>query len=98
MMLSFARSDGSYRLAIMAHPDHPFLGTFRLNVNLFNATLGVARIYFFNDTMNDFTLATPRLSLVLSRTHTALRFWDAGHAIHTNSLACFGRLLANFLT
>lgn len=90
MMLSFHPSDGSYRLAITAHPDHPFSGTFRLNVNLFNATLGIAQIYFFTDTMNDFTLQTPQQSLVLSHIHTALRFWDAGHAIHTNSLAGTG--------
>ena len=60
----------------------PFHGATRVNVNLFNVDDG----RLFQDVVNDFDFATPRVRLTLTGTNPTLTGWDAGERVHTNSL------------
>jgi len=87
MRLVFDRSTGDYRIVLTASSDAPFVGAFRVNVNLFNPALGSARDpAVFSHTMADFDLSAPVTELVLAGTNPRLMQWEKGHEVYTNSL------------
>lgn len=87
MRLVFDRATGDYRIVLTASRDAPFVGAFRVNVNLFNPALGTARYpAVFSHTMADFDLASPVTELVLAGTDARLTLWEKGHEVFTNSL------------
>ena len=87
MRLVFDRQTGDYRIVLMAAKDAPFVGAFRVNVNLFNPALGSAPYpSVFSHTMADFDLSEPVTRLVLAGTDARLTQWEKGHEVFTNSL------------
>jgi hypothetical protein len=87
MRLVFDRQTGDYRIVLTAAKDAPFVGAFRVNVNLFNPALGTASYpSVFSHTMADFDFAEPVTRLVLAGTDARLTLWEKGHEVFTNSL------------
>jgi hypothetical protein len=83
MILRFDNLSGAYEIEITTSPNAPFIGDFRINVNLFN----VDAVSFFSDAVNDYSLTSPVTRIILTDTSSALLTWSAGDRIHTNSLA-----------
>ena len=61
----------------------PFLGNFRINVNLFNPDTGTTARYpsSFGDTGNDYDLSVPVSTIELTGTNTCLMQWKEGHRV-----------------
>jgi PEP-CTERM motif len=83
IQMSFDNATGDYDIFYNAHAANPFLGFFRINVNLRNITLlGVPpRAPDFSDTLNDFDLALAATQVQLSGNSSALLAWSAGDEI-----------------
>ena len=81
--LAFDPATGDYELSWEADPAHPFVGTFRLNANLYNPDTGsnAQDPAFFNDTFNDFTLAAPQTVVRLTGNNPRLSSWSAGDRV-----------------
>jgi hypothetical protein len=81
--LAFDPSTGDYELIWEADPAHPFVGTFRLNANLYNSDTGSSSQdpSFFSDTFNDLTLATPQTIVRLTGNNSRLSSWAAGDRV-----------------
>lgn len=77
---------GDYVATIEATAAAPFLGDFRINLNIWNVTLDE----FFQDTFNDFSLGVSQTSIALSGTNADLTDWIPAHNIVTSTLAGFG--------
>jgi len=77
---------GSYTIDLTADNANPFVGDFRININLFNVTLDE----FFQDTFNDFSLAAAQTSLSLSGSDSLIADWLASHTVATSTLAGLG--------
>lgn len=88
MVMLFRPSTGDYRIWLIAHRGHPFVGDFRININLFNADVGTTAQdpSFFSDVINDFSLDRPRRVIRLNGQNSRLTAWDAGDRIFTNNL------------
>jgi len=87
MRLVFDVETGEYRIVLTAAKEAPFVGTFRINVNLFNASLGTTGYpAVFNHNMADFNLTEPATRIVLAGTSAILTEWERGQKIYTNSL------------
>ncbi|MFA6165263.1 MAG: hypothetical protein WC700_01470 [Gemmatimonadaceae bacterium] len=82
MDLIFDRTTGAYEITIRTHPSGPFIGAFRINLNLFN----IDALSYFKDTGNDFNLSSPVPTLVLSGPSSLLTLWQPGEHVNTNSL------------
>jgi hypothetical protein len=83
MVMSFDASTGEYEISIRASAEAPFIGDFRVNINLYNTT---ART-FFQDAVNDYSFETAREVISLRGQNPALWSWRPGDHVHTNSLA-----------
>lgn len=83
MNFSFDTTTGAYTIVLTAHPDHPFVGEFRINVNLFNPDTGATTQYpsYFRDTMNEYELSSPVSELRLTGTHESLTQWKEGDRV-----------------
>lgn len=77
---------GNYTIDLTADTANPFFGNFRININLFNATLDE----FFQSAFNDFNLVASQTSLSLSGTSAIIPDWLASHSIATSTLAGLG--------
>ncbi len=82
MEMGFDDGTGDYEISLTASAAAPFDGDFRVNINLFNVDANS----FFQDVVNDFTLASPTPTLVLAGTSSVLTSWGQGDRVHTNSL------------
>ena len=79
-------SVGNYTIDVTADASAPFLGQFRININLWNATLGE----FFQDTFNDFDLVASQTLISLSGANSNLTDWLASHSIATSTFDGLG--------
>ena len=87
MRLAFDRETGEYRITLTASHAAPFVGALRINVNLFNASLGTTGYpAVFSHTLADFDLSEPTTRIVLAGTSAALTAWEKGDEVYTNSL------------
>ena len=87
MTLDINDVSGDYTIDITADAANPFTGDFRVNINLFNATLDE----FFQNVFNDFALGGATQTLVtLTGTDTDLTDWLPTHDIATSTLAGLG--------
>lgn len=79
----FDNGTGDYDIFYNADPANPFIGIFRLNVNLRNITLlgTPPRSPDFSDTLNDFNLAVATSQIQLAGTSLALTNWQLGDEI-----------------
>jgi hypothetical protein len=82
MILRFDPITGAYELTLRASDAAPFVGNFRVNVNLYAVDL----VSFFADTVNDYALSPSTTVLTLTGTSPNLRQWVAGTRVFTNSL------------
>jgi PKD repeat protein len=92
MVLNFDNATGQYEIVLTADAAHPFVGDFRININLYNQDLGTTNPdpAFFGDAGNDFSLSVPTTTITLTGTSTSLVAWAAAHRVFTNSLAGTG--------
>jgi len=88
MDFGFNNETGNYTILLTATDAEPFLGDFRININLFNLDVGTTADdpSYFQDTINDFSLLVPSSRLILSGTNARLLSWDTGDRILLNNL------------
>jgi hypothetical protein len=88
MEFEFDNETGNYRILLTTTDAEPFLGDFRIDIELFNLDAGTTADdpSFFQDTINDFSLLVPSTSLILSGTNSRLLSWDTGDRILLNNL------------
>jgi len=88
MDFEFNNETGNYTILLTATNAEPFLGDFRIDIELFNLDVGTTADdpSFFQDIINDFRLLVPSTSLLLSGTNSRLLSWDAGDRILLNNL------------
>lgn len=86
MRFHFDDTTGDYSIELRAHPAQPFLGDFRVNVNLFDPDVGTIDVNpaFFQDTNNEFNLAAPSTKILLTGTNSRLLSWNAGDRVAAN--------------
>jgi alpha-tubulin suppressor-like RCC1 family protein len=89
MLLVFDNTTGDYTITLWATATNPFIGAFRVNINLFNPDTDPDAC-FFQDTIRDFSLATATRRLILTGTNTSLLRWQGGQRVATSSLAGVG--------
>jgi hypothetical protein len=89
MTVVFDNATGDYEIVLRATAAKPFVGLFRVNVNLFNPDTAPSNS-LFQDVLNDFNLATATTKLTLTGTNGKLLAWNAGHRVATNTLAGLG--------
>ena len=77
MDFTFDDATGAYTILLTAHQDNPFVGNFRININLFNPDTGTTARdpSFFNDAMNDYDLSSSVLTIELMGTDPSLKEW-----------------------
>lgn len=87
MSFAFDNATGNYVIELKATNENPFLGDFRVNINLFNLDVGTTAMdpSFFNDTLNDFSLTAPTTTLSLTGNDSRLISWNAGDRIMLNN-------------
>jgi hypothetical protein len=83
--MNFDNVTGNYNIVLTATPANPFVGMFRLNVNLLNPDT-TASDSFFTDNQNDFILAVATTSVTLTGTSSLLLTWNAADRVATNDL------------
>lgn len=90
--LAFDPATGDYELTWEADPAFPFVGTFRLNANLYNPDTGsnAQDPAFFNDTFNDITLSAPLTVVTLFGNNPRLTAWAAGDRVTASCPAPIG--------
>lgn len=86
MTMTIDENNGDYSIDITASAADPFLGAFRININVFNATLDE----FFQDAFNDFNEPAPLTILTLTGNDADLTDWLDSHAIATSTLDGLG--------
>jgi hypothetical protein len=89
MTFVFDNTTGDYEIVLRATPANPFVGMFRVNINLFNPDTAPANS-LFQDVFNDFNLAVPATELKLIGTNAVLLAWSVEHRVATNTLAGLG--------
>jgi len=89
MSFDFDNATGDYTITLTATTANPFVGQFRVNINLFNPdAITIANL--FSDALNDFNLASPTTtSLTLTGTNPI--FW---HGMQATGLPLTTSLLA----
>ena len=88
MVLLFENVTGEYEIILSASATNPFIGEFRININLFNQDLGTTTRppSMFSDCCNDFVLDNSTTIIKLSGTWSYLSVWGVGDRVFTNSL------------
>lgn len=86
--LVFDDATGDYTFFVVATEAQPFLGEFRLNVNLFNPDVGstACAVAYLSDTVNDFDLAAPVRRVTLTGSSPVLTNWSPGDRVATNDV------------
>jgi hypothetical protein len=85
MSFNFDNATGDYTITLTATTANPFVGQFRVNINLYNPD-AVISDNFFSDVFNDYNLASATTSLTLTGTNSHLLAWHSGDRIATNDL------------
>jgi hypothetical protein len=86
MVFVFDNTNGSYKITITTTEANPFIGLFRININLYNPDVSPT-VSYFGDTVNDFTLTDAATTLILTGTNPNLVYWNAGDRVVTSTLA-----------
>jgi len=101
MVMTFSKT-GHYRIDLTASPDHPFVGQFRVNVNLYNPEVSAKARFFsfackncavFDPAINhsDFNISVPTTTLTLMKGKSkVLKTWDKGDQVAISSFAGLG--------
>jgi len=86
MRMVFSRSTGEYVIVLKACREEPFVGWFRVCVNLFNPGLGTAHDPAFFNRCMDYNYSGPEEVLVLTGDNDRLTAWEQGQLVYTNSM------------
>jgi hypothetical protein len=101
MVMTFSKT-GHYRIDLTASADHPFVGEFRVNINLYNPEVSAKTGFFsvvckncavFDPAVNhsDFNLTVPTTTLTLVKGKSkVLKTWDKGDQVAISSFAGLG--------
>jgi hypothetical protein len=101
MVMTFSKT-GHYRIDLTASADHPFVGEFRVNVNLYNPEVSTKTRFFsfackncavFDPAINhsDFNISVPTTTLTLMKGKSKiLKTWDKGDQVAISSFAGLG--------
>jgi hypothetical protein len=101
MVMTFSKT-GHYRIDLTASADHPFVGEFRVNVNLYNPEVAAKARFFsfackncavFDPAINhsDFNISVPTTTLTLMKGKSkVLKTWDKGDQVAISSFAGLG--------
>jgi hypothetical protein len=89
MTMVFDDATGNYQIVLRAKVAHPFVGSFRVNINLFNPDTAPSNS-LFSDVFNDFNLANATTKLILTGTNANLIAWKATDRVATNDQAGLG--------
>jgi hypothetical protein len=101
MVMTFSKT-GHYRIDLTASADHPFVGEFRVNVNLYNPEVSTKTRFFsfackncavFDPAINhsDFNISVPITTLTLMKGKSKiLKTWDKGDQVAISSFAGLG--------
>lgn len=88
---TFDHGTGDYTILLTADAANPFLGDFRININLFNPNAGEdADPSFFQDTFNDYDFLSSVTTLTLTGTNERLQYWDIGDRVATSYRTSLG--------
>ena len=87
MDLNFDSGTGNYIVHLETTNTNPFVGAFRINLNLFNIDAGTTAQdpSVFQDTLNDFDLTEPSTTISLSGISSRLLSWNLGDRILLNN-------------
>jgi hypothetical protein len=88
MDFTFDNATGAFSIVMSATAAKPFLGHFRLNVNLFNADRdsSSSNTGFFSHVYQDFNLPVAALSMTMTGTNVMLKGWQAGDRVAATDL------------
>jgi hypothetical protein len=93
LSVMFDDTTGAYEMMVIASEENPFLGAFRINVNLFNPDAGSTACSqsLLSDAGagNGFDLAQPARRIALVGEASSLLYWAPGQRVATND-APFG--------
>jgi hypothetical protein len=86
MDFTFDDATGAYTIVLTADPANPFVGEFRININLFYPDTGTTarNPSYFGDTGNDFNLSSPGSTIELTGTRVSLMQWVEGDRVATS--------------
>jgi uncharacterized protein (TIGR03437 family) len=86
--MRFNDSTGAYEIILTADHARPFVGAFRVNINLFNPdVLSVTNVAsFFSHTSPNYNLPAPATTLRLTGIHPHLATWKLGHRVAAGSV------------
>lgn len=101
MVMSFRSNSGEYTIVLTADAAHPFLGQFRVNINLYDPSAPsgqstfqhVAQSSAFDPKANkgnDFDLPVAQTTLTLTGHNQVLKSWKAGDLVATSTWAGLG--------
>lgn len=87
MTFVFDSITGGYTIDLQTTDENPFVGEFRININLYNLDAGTSAQdpSYFQDTVNDYNLTATTTTLRLTGTNTRLLAWEAGDEILLNN-------------
>ena len=85
MVLSFDSRNATYTITLTATTANPFVGAFRVNINLLNPDTDASDA-FFNDNAKDFDLTSATTTLILNGTNLKLLSWRIGNRVATNDI------------
>jgi uncharacterized protein (TIGR03437 family) len=83
MTLTFDRARRTYDVVLIADPGRPFVGEFRVNVNLFNPD-APTEAGFLSGVSRSFNLPKPATALRFAGEHNSLMGWRTGHRVATS--------------
>jgi hypothetical protein len=98
-MVVISDLQGNYQIYLTADAAHPFVGKFRVNINLFNPDVDPQFSAFSSKCTKkcdgfggdtDYDLPTPRTKLVITGHDPVLKHWDAGTRAVTSTFAGLG--------
>lgn len=90
MVVAFDNMTGIYKITITTTNAQPFMGAFRININLFNPGR-LPDNSFFQDAVNNYDLMTPATKIVLRGYDPDLLCWAMGDTVATNTIASGGQ-------
>lgn len=89
MVVVFDNTTGSYKITLTTTNAQPFMGAFRININLFNPSRLPDHSLFY-DWHNNYDLVTPATKIVLRGVLPDLLSWAMGDTVATNTIASGG--------
>lgn len=89
LLMTFDNATGNYSITLSTTNANPFVGQFRVNVNLFNPDVPATES-FFTATTRDFNLSSATTNLVLTGGNSNLLTWRAGNRVATSTEAGLG--------